>query len=142
MKAHAFAGAPQAALMPPPVAIAAPPPLIRLDAVSKTFHPRGGDSVIEPDEIDLAVAPAEIVGIIGHSGAGKSTLVRIINGLDKPTSGRVTVADVAISELAESDARAHAALHRHGVSAFQFAFITYGGREHRPAARDCRRVQA
>jgi len=106
MNAHAFVGAPQVALAPSPAAIAEPSALIRLAAVSKTFHPRGGDPVTALGNIDLSVAPGEIIGIIGRSGAGKSTLVRIINGLDKPTTGRVSVADVAISELRESEARA------------------------------------
>lgn len=105
MNAHAFLDAPAVTLAPSPVPAADPPPLIRLDAVSKTFKPRGGDAVTALDRIDLAIRPGEIVGIIGRSGAGKSTLVRIINGLDKPTSGRVTVGGVAISELAERDAR-------------------------------------
>lgn len=106
MNAHAFVGAQPVTLAPSPVVAADPPPLIRLAGVTKTFHPRGGDSVTALDNIDLSVAPGEIVGIIGRSGAGKSTLVRIINGLDAPTAGRVTVAGVAISELSEREARA------------------------------------
>lgn len=105
MNAHAFAAARPAAHVEPASA-AASRPLIRLDAVSKQFHPRGGNAVTALDNIDLAIGPGEIIGIIGRSGAGKSTLIRIINGLDRPTSGRVTVADVAISELAEHEARA------------------------------------
>jgi D-methionine transport system ATP-binding protein len=105
MNAHAFAAARPVADAQPAVT-APPPPLIRLDAVSKTFQPRGGDPVVALDAVDLAVGTAEILGIIGRSGAGKSTLVRLINGLERPTSGRITIADVAISDLAESDARA------------------------------------
>lgn len=41
--------------------------------------------------IDLSVVKGEIFGVIGHSGAGKSTLVRLINLLERPTSGEITV---------------------------------------------------
>jgi D-methionine transport system ATP-binding protein len=104
MNAHAFAAVrPDADAHS--VAIA-PPPLIRLDAVTKIFQPRGGAAVTALDAVTLDVAAGEIVGIIGRSGAGKSTLVRIINGLDHPTSGRATIADVAIAELGSRAARA------------------------------------
>lgn len=39
--------------------------------------------------VDFSVEEGEIVGIIGHTGSGKSTLVQMLNGLLKPTSGRV-----------------------------------------------------
>ncbi|MFN8597877.1 MAG: ABC transporter ATP-binding protein [Anaerolineae bacterium] len=42
-------------------------------------------------DLDLAVQPGEIMGIIGHNGAGKSTTLKMIVGLIAPTSGTVTV---------------------------------------------------
>lgn len=42
--------------------------------------------------IDLTVTKGEVVSIIGPSGSGKSTLLRCLNGLEKPTSGKVVVA--------------------------------------------------
>ena len=41
------------------------------------------------DDVSLAVRSGRITGIIGHTGSGKSTLVQMLNGLTKPTSGRV-----------------------------------------------------
>ncbi len=41
------------------------------------------------DRVNMAVRPAEIVTIIGPNGAGKSTLVKVLLGLQQPTSGRV-----------------------------------------------------
>ena len=41
------------------------------------------------DGVDFCAYPGEILGIIGHTGSGKSTLIQHLNGLLKPTSGRV-----------------------------------------------------
>ncbi|MHA7242615.1 ABC transporter ATP-binding protein [Paeniglutamicibacter antarcticus] len=41
------------------------------------------------DGVDLSVAPAQTVGVIGESGCGKSTLARVMSGLEKPTEGKV-----------------------------------------------------
>ena len=80
--------------------------VICLDAVTKVFRPRGDAAPVTAlDAISLDVAEGEIVGIIGRSGAGKSTLVRLINGLERPTSGRVIVDKVVLSDLSENDAR-------------------------------------
>ena len=80
--------------------------VICLDAVTKVFQPRGDAAPVTAlDAISLEVAEGEIVGIIGRSGAGKSTLVRLINGLEKPTTGRVIVDKVVLSDLSEREAR-------------------------------------
>lgn len=47
--------------------------------------------------IDLEVAAGEIVAILGPSGCGKSTLLRIAGGLDRPTSGEVTIGDTPVA---------------------------------------------
>jgi energy-coupling factor transport system ATP-binding protein len=41
------------------------------------------------DDVSFAAGPGTVTGIIGHTGSGKSTLVRLLNGLERPTSGRV-----------------------------------------------------
>ena len=43
------------------------------------------------DDVNIEIEKGELVGIIGHTGSGKSTLVQHLNGLLKPTSGRVLV---------------------------------------------------
>jgi len=51
----------------------------------------GQGSVVAIDHVDLSVAPGEFLCIVGPSGCGKSTLLRILAGLDKQTSGTITV---------------------------------------------------
>lgn len=60
-----------------------------------TYEP--GDFAVDPRDIHavngvtLRINAGEIFGFIGFSGAGKSTLVRLLNGLEKPTAGRIEV---------------------------------------------------
>ncbi|NMM87000.1 methionine ABC transporter ATP-binding protein [Rhodococcus sp. SRB_17] len=49
--------------------------------------------------IDLSIVRGEIFGVIGHSGAGKSTLIRLINLLERPTQGGITVGGENILEF-------------------------------------------
>lgn len=43
--------------------------------------------------VDLAIQPGEVVAIVGENGAGKTTLVKMLNGLLKPTQGKVQIGD-------------------------------------------------
>src|SRR5690606_35035676 len=75
---------------------------IRIESVSKSYPARGdGPAVAALEDIDLSVARGEIVGVIGRSGAGKSTLIRLVNGLESPTSGRVVVDGIDVGTLDE-----------------------------------------
>ena len=49
------------------------------------------------EDINFTVADGELLGVIGHTGSGKSTLLQHLNGLLKPSSGRVLVGDVDIT---------------------------------------------
>lgn len=53
-------------------------------------------------EINLQVAPAETIAIVGSSGSGKSTLLHLLGGLDKPTYGEVTIAGKNVAKLSEN----------------------------------------
>ncbi|ACU75795.1 ABC transporter related [Catenulispora acidiphila DSM 44928] len=52
--------------------------------------------------VTLSVAAGECVAILGHSGSGKSTLLNLIAGLDKPSSGTVTVDGTRVDQLGEA----------------------------------------
>jgi D-methionine transport system ATP-binding protein len=79
--------------------------LISLTEVSKSFDRRDGKTVAAVDAVSLDVAEGEVLAVIGYSGAGKSTLVRLINALEKPTSGSVHVAGQDLTELSEGELR-------------------------------------
>ena len=66
---------------------------IRVEALSKRFGPL---QVLR--EVNCAVAPSEVVCIIGPSGSGKSTLLRCMNGLEEATSGQVFVDDLPVHD--------------------------------------------
>jgi putative ABC transport system ATP-binding protein len=53
--------------------------------------------------VSVDVARGKLTAVMGPSGSGKSTLMHILAGLDKPTSGEVTIAGTAISTLSDSD---------------------------------------
>jgi D-methionine transport system ATP-binding protein len=78
-------------------------PLIRLAGVTRSFpaSTRQGAPVLALDDVDLEVAGGEVLGVVGYSGAGKSTLLRLVNALDRPTAGSVSVAGHEVSSLPE-----------------------------------------
>ena len=69
--------------------------LVRLEDVHTWF----GEDLYVLRGIDLAVAPGEVVVVIGPSGSGKSTLLRTINLLEEPTEGRVLFDGVELTDI-------------------------------------------
>src|SRR3989338_8764125 len=71
-------------------------PLVELSDVHKSFH-RDSQVIEIFTGLDLGFEAGSFTAIMGPSGSGKSTLMNLIAGLDKPTSGTITVGGEAIS---------------------------------------------
>lgn len=68
--------------------------MIEIQSLSKSF---GRHRAV--DDVTLRVRPGAVTGLLGPNGAGKSTLMRLIVGLDRPTSGTVTIDGRAYRDL-------------------------------------------
>jgi len=75
-------------------------PLVSVSQVTKRYP--GGQAALA--ELNLDVRHGEAVAVLGPSGSGKSTLLNLIAGLDKPTSGTITVAGQRVDALTETGA--------------------------------------
>src|SRR5579872_6174558 len=62
--------------------------MIVCDDVRKTY-PLGHGKKIVLDGVDLVIRPGEHVGFLGRNGAGKTTLIKLIGGVEMPTSGKI-----------------------------------------------------
>jgi D-methionine transport system ATP-binding protein len=80
--------------------------VIDLHDVRKVFPARRrSGEVVAVDGITLHVEAGEFAGVVGPSGSGKSTLVRLVNLLERPTSGSVTVDGRVLTELPDDEVR-------------------------------------
>ncbi len=78
-----------------------PGPVLELDQVSKVYP--GSPPVAALTGVSLQVAAGELVAVAGPSGSGKTTLLHLAGTLDRPTSGRVRVAGLDVSTLADRE---------------------------------------
>jgi lipoprotein-releasing system ATP-binding protein len=77
-------------------------PLIRTENLRRSFV-MGRDTIHVLRGVNLTIARGETVGLVGASGAGKSTLLHLLGGLDRPTDGAITVDNVRVDQLRESE---------------------------------------
>ena len=75
---------------------------LRLASVSREFD-TADMKVTALREVSLEVGPGEFVAVIGPSGCGKTTLLSMLGGLDRPTTGTVYAAGLALDQLSEAD---------------------------------------
>ena len=74
--------------------------VLRCESLSRVY--RDGDRQVEVlRDINLTLAAGEKIAIVGASGSGKSTLLNLLGGLDTPSSGRVVMAGLDLSDLTE-----------------------------------------
>ena len=74
--------------------------LITTKSLTKRYRV-GGHDLLATDNVSITINQGEFVAIIGESGSGKSTLLQLLGGLDKPTSGSVTIGGVDITNLSD-----------------------------------------
>lgn len=70
---------------------------IRIEGLRKRYGE--GDTAVDAlKDVNMEVAPGEVVGLIGPSGSGKSTLLKCLGAVINPTAGRMTLGDDVIYE--------------------------------------------
>lgn len=79
--------------------------MIILNNVTKRFKTQSGEWFTAVEPTDLHIKQGEIFGLMGYSGAGKSTLLRLINLLERPDTGTVTINGKELTTLSNHDLR-------------------------------------
>lgn len=71
---------------------------IKIENLTYKYMPDTPFEKVAIDDVSLEIFDGEFVGLIGHTGSGKSTLIQQLNGLLKPTTGKIFVDGVSITE--------------------------------------------
>jgi len=71
---------------------------IQIEHLTHAYMPDSPFSAVALEDVCLTIEDGEFIGLLGHTGSGKTTLVQHLNGLLKPTSGRVVVDGLDITE--------------------------------------------
>ena len=65
--------------------------VIRTENLSYVYSPNTPFEMTAVDDVSLSIEKGALVGVIGHTGSGKSTIIQHLNGLLRPTSGKVFI---------------------------------------------------
>lgn len=76
--------------------------MINFKRVSKSFS-QGSNVVSVLENLTFDLSDTGIIAIVGKSGSGKSTFLSLLAGLDRPTSGEISIDQTQISQLSEND---------------------------------------
>jgi iron(III) transport system ATP-binding protein len=72
---------------------------IRLEGVSATMKDRNRGEIVAVRNVDLDVAPGELMTLLGPSGCGKTTTLRMISGFQEPSAGRIFIASHDVTHV-------------------------------------------
>ena len=70
---------------------------IKIENLTHVYMPKSPFEKKALDNVNLVIEDGEFLALIGHTGSGKSTLIQHLNGLLEPTSGRILVDDIDIT---------------------------------------------
>jgi putative ABC transport system ATP-binding protein len=76
--------------------------LIELSRIIKAFKTPAGE-FLALNDVSLSIGSGQLVAITGKSGSGKSTLLNIIAGIDKPSTGSVSIKNIRVDKLSENE---------------------------------------
>lgn len=98
--------------------------MIDIQNITKVYNTKNG-KLTAVDNVSLSINKGEIYGIIGYSGAGKSTMIRLLNGLEKPTTGSVIVGGQDIAKASGAKLREARQKISMIFQRLQFTLVTY-----------------
>lgn len=75
---------------------------IQVEHLTHTYMPGSPFASVALHDVSLTIEDGELIGLLGHTGSGKTTLVQHLNGLIKPTEGRVVVDGLDITQKGAS----------------------------------------